>query len=284
MIQEIGSHVLSTDFADLKPKKTDFILLFTKTDVYVMPETGMLPTYADWCRLGGADDELVHLLEVDGIHFYTVLDLSDEMAAKFRKEIARYLRSIHPDWLRLAAVTGLHLYQWFRTHRFCGVCGAPMYPDDKELAMRCSNEHCHAVTYPTVCPAVIVGIHNGNRILLTRSAVYKNAVYALVSGYMSVGETMEETVHREVWEETGLRVKNLKYCGNQPWGFSGAQMIGYWAELDGSDTITLQEEELKEAGWFTADEIPPAYEEDPLDLTHYMIEQFRAQAQHTSVQ
>ena len=93
---------------------------------------------------------------------------------------------------------------------------------------------------------------------------------------MSVGETMEETVHREVLEETGLKIKNLQYYGNQPWGFSGAQMIGYWAELDGSDKITLQEDELKEAGWFTPDEIPPAYEEDPLDLTHYMIEQFRA--------
>ena len=280
MIQEIGSHILSSDFAVPQPKVTDFILLFTKSEVYVMPETGTLPTYRDWCEMGGTDDDLVHILDVDGIQFYTVLDLSEQMACKFKKEITRYLRSIHPNWLRLAAVTGLHLYQWFQTHRFCGVCGAPMHPDQKELAMRCTNEDCHSVTYPTVCPAVIVGIYDGNRILLTRSAVYKNAVYALVSGYMSVGETMEQTVHREVFEETGLRVKNLKYCGNQPWGFSGAQMIGYWAELDGSNQITLQQEELKEADWFTPDQIPPAYEDDPLDLTHYMIEQFRTHGLH----
>lgn len=276
MIQNIGLHVLSTDFAKPKPKVTDFILLFTKTEVYVMPETGALPTYRDWCELGGNDDLLVHILDVDGIQFYTVLDLPEEMAAKFKKEIARYLRFVHPNWLRLAAVTGLHLYQWFQTHRFCGVCGAPMHPDNKELAMRCTNEDCHSVTYPTVCPAVIVGVHDGERLLLTWSALQKNAIYALVSGYMSVGETFEETVHREVLEETGLHIKNLTYCGNQPWGFSGAQMIGYWAELDGSDEITLQREELKKAGWFTVDEIPAAYEDEPLDLTHYMIEQFRA--------
>ena len=276
MIQEIGQHMLSTEFAKPKPKATDFVLLFERTDVFLLPETGTLPTYRDWCALGGSDDLLVHMLEVDGIQFFTVLDLPEAIRSQLKKDISRCLRAVEPRWLRLAAVTGLHLYQWFQTHRFCGVCGAPMRPDGKELAMRCTNENCHSVTYPTVCPAVIVGVRNGDRLLLTRSSVYKNPVYALVSGYMSVGETMEETVHREVREETGLKIKNLQYYGNQPWGFSGAQMIGYWAELDGSDKITLQEDELKEAGWFTPDEIPPAYEEDPLDLTHYMIEQFRA--------
>ena len=93
---------------------------------------------------------------------------------------------------------------------------------------------------------------------------------------MSVGETFETTVKREVKEETGLDVTNIQYYGNQPWGFSGAQMIGFWAELTGSDQVKLQEEELKEAGWYTPEEIPPAYEENPLDLTHYMIELFRA--------
>ncbi|HBI64600.1 MAG TPA: NAD(+) diphosphatase [Clostridiales bacterium] len=276
MIQEIGRHTLSTDFAKPMPQDADYVLLFQGTDVLLVPETGSLPHYTDWLSCGGTAEQLVHLLEVDGVQFFTALDLPEEIARNFTQETSRVLRKVEPRWLRLASVTCLHLVQWQRTHRFCGVCGAPMLPDQKELAMRCTNADCHAVTYPTVCPAVIVGVRNGDRILLTRSSVYKNPVYALVSGYMSVGETMEETVHREVLEETGLHVKNLQYCGNQPWGFSGAQMIGYWAELDGSDIITLQEDELKSAGWYTPEEIPPAYEDDPLDLTHYMIEQFRA--------
>ena len=205
-----------------------------------------------------------------------MLDPDNAIKQQLRREVSRYLRTVQPTWLRLGSVTALHLFQWFQNHRFCGCCGAPMKPDGKELAMRCTNDECHAVTYPAISPAIIVGIINNGKILLTRSSVYKNPVYALVSGYMSVGETFETTVKREVKEETGLDVTNIQYYGNQPWGFSGAQMIGFWAELTGSDQVKLQEEELKEAGWYTPEEIPPAYEENPLDLTHYMIELFRA--------
>ena len=276
MIQDIGRHVLDTSFAKPTPKETDFVLIFEKTDVFVLPETGTLPTYRAWCACGGTEDGLVHVFEVDGIQFFIVPDLPEQIKGQLKRENARYLRSVTPQWLRLGAVTGLHLFQWYQNHRFCGVCGARMQPDGKELAMRCTNENCRSVTYPSICPAIIVGIRNGDKLLLTRSSVYKNPVYALVSGYVSVGETMEETVRREAKEETGLDIKNIQYYGNQPWGFSGAQMVGFWAELDGSDQVKLQEDELKEAGWYTPEEIPPAYEDAPLDLTHYMIEMFRA--------
>lgn len=276
MIQDIGQHVLDTAFAKPRPKETDFVLIFEKTDVFVLQEEGTLPTYRVWCAYGGTDEDLVHVFEVDGIQFFTVLDPTEEIKGKLRRENSRYLRTVSPKWLRLGAVTGLHLFQWYQTHRFCGVCGSPMQPDGKELAMRCTCDSCRSVTYPSVCPAIIVGIRNGDKILLTKSSVYKNPVYALVSGYVSVGETMEETVRREAKEETGLDIKNIQYYGNQPWGFSGAQMVGFWAELDGSDQVKLQEDELKEAKWYTPEEIPPAYEDAPLDLTHYMIEMFRA--------
>ncbi len=276
MIQDIGRHVLDTSFAKPMPKETDFVLIFEKTDVFILPETGAPPTYRAWRACGGTDTELVHVFEVDGIQFFTVLDPSEEIKGQLKRENSRYLRTVMPKWLRLGAVTGLHLFQWYQTHRFCGVCGAPMQPDGKELAMRCTCDSCRAVTYPVICPAIIVGIRNGDKLLLTKSSVYKNPVYALVSGYMGVGETMEETVRREAKEETGLDIKRIQYYGNQPWGFSGAQMFGFWAELDGSDQVKLQKDELREARWYTPEEIPPAYEDAPLDLTHYMIEQFRA--------
>lgn len=276
MIQDIGSKTIDTEFAKPRPTDRDFVLLFERGEVFVVPETGALPTYADWKMIGGNDSELVHIFEQAGVQFFTVLDPSDDVKNKLKRETSRYLRTITPEWTRLGSVTALHLFQWYQTHRFCGSCGAPTMPDDRELAMRCTNQECHAVTYPVICPAIIVGIVNGDKILLTKSSVYKNPVYALVSGYMSVGETFETTAKREVKEETGLDIKNIQYFGNQPWGFSGAQMIGFWAELDGSDKVKLQEDELKEAKWYTAEEIPPAYEEKPLDLTHYMIEQFRA--------
>lgn len=271
MIQEIAPYSLDTAYACPQPKDSDYVLLFDRGDVLVLPQSGTLPTCRDWYGMGGADLLLQHLFRVDGVQFFTVLDLPEGIDQKFRRESSRFLRQIQPNWLMFASVTGLHLYQWYQTHRFCGICGAPMQPDGKELAVRCSA--CHAVTYPTVCPAIIVGITDGERILLTKSSVYQVPVYALVSGYMDVGETMEEAVAREAMEETGLKVKNIQYYDNQPWGFSGTQMIGFWAELDGCNKVTIQEDELKEATWFKPEEMPITPE--PLDLTHHMMELFR---------
>ncbi len=271
MIQEIGPHILHADFSRPKPQPEDYVMLFGGGGVLLLPETHALLKVADWRALGGNDGALLHILQLDGVHFFLVLDVPERMRAALKVETTRFLRTVEPDWLRLGAVTALHLYNWHRTHRFCGVCGQPMRPDGRELAMRCTS--CNAVTYPTVFPAIIVGIVDGERILLTRSSVYENPVYALVSGYMGVGETLEQCVAREAFEETGLRLKNIRYFGNQPWGFSGAQMIGFWAELDGSNAVRLQREELKEAKWFLPEEMPETPE--PIDLTHYMMEQFR---------
>lgn len=271
MIQEIAPHSLDRAVTHPQPKENDYVLLFDRGEVLVLPQSGTLPTCQEWYTLGGSDELLQHLFQVDGVQFFTVLDLPEGMDRALKRESTRYLRQIQPNWLMFAAVTGLHLYQWYQSHRFCGVCGAPMVPDDKELALRCTG--CDAVAYPTVCPAIIVGITDGDRILLTKSSVYQTPVYALVSGYMDVGETMEEAVAREAMEETGLKIKNIRYYDNQPWGFSGTQMIGFWAELDGSNQVTIQKDELKEATWFTPEEMPITPE--PLDLTHYMMELFR---------
>ena len=97
--------------------------------------------------------------------------------------------------------------------------------------------------------------------------------YALVAGFNEIGESIEETVHREVLEETGLRVKNLRFYKSQPWVFTDTLLFGFFAELDGSDKITVQEDELAEAGWFHRSEIPE--DQSRISLTGEMMEQFR---------
>ena len=97
--------------------------------------------------------------------------------------------------------------------------------------------------------------------------------YALVAGFNEIGESIEETVHREVLEETGLRVRNLRFYKSQPWVFTDTLLFGFFAELDGSDKITVQEDELSEAGWFHRSEIPE--DRTHLSLTGEMMEQFR---------
>ena len=119
-----------------------------------------------------------------------------------------------------------------------------------------------------------MAITDGDRLLLTRYAGRKIQRYALVAGYAEIGETVEETVAREVLEEVGLHVRDLRFYKSQPWAFTDTLLMGFFARLDGSDQIRLQEEELAEARWFSRDAIPDGYSQ--ISLTGEMIEQFRS--------
>lgn len=115
---------------------------------------------------------------------------------------------------------------------------------------------CGQTEYPKICPAVIVAVTDGERLLMSRYRGRAYRGYALIAGFVEIGETFEETVRREVMEEVGLKVKNIRYYKSQPWAFTDTEMIGFFAELDGDDRIRLQEDELSEAGWYHRDEIP----------------------------
>ena len=171
----------------------------------------------------------------------------------------------------MAAAAGESLYRWYSSQRFCGRCGRPMEKSKIERAMVCPA--CGNTVYPKICPAVIVAIHDGDRLVLTRYKDRPFKHYALVAGFNEIGESIEETVHREVLEETGLRVKNLRFYKSQPWVFTDTLLFGFFAELDGSDKITVQEDELAEAGWFHRSEIPE--DQSRISLTGEMMEQFR---------
>ncbi len=176
-----------------------------------------------------------------------------------------------------AAATGSHFAWWKRSRRFCGCCGAETFPSEKERAMVCPA--CGNIEYPKISPAIIVAVikrgasPDEDRLLLVRNNYGAYRKLALVAGFVEIGESFEEAVHREVLEETGLKVKNLKYYKNQPWGLSYSQMIGYTAELDGDDKIKLQEEELSEGGWYLKSEVP----DNPFRLSvgNEMIHKFK---------
>ena len=140
-----------------------------------------------------------------------------------------------------------------------------------ERAMVCPA--CGNTVYPKICPAVIVAVHDGERLLLTRYKDRPIKHYALVAGFNEIGESIEETVHREVLEETGARVKNLKFYKSQPWVFTDTLLFGFYAELDGDDHLTVQEDELSEAVWVDRHDVPE--DTTGFSLTAEMIEQFR---------
>ncbi|WP_300700887.1 NAD(+) diphosphatase [Bacteroides sp.] len=151
-----------------------------------------------------------------------------------------------------AAGKASQILYWDSHSRFCPVCGTPM--EQKEPIMKkCSN--CGNEMYPPVSTAVIVLIRKGNEILLVHARNFRGTFYGLVAGFLETGETLEECVKREVLEETGLRVKNITYFGNQPWPYPSGLMIGFIADYDGGE-IKLQDEELSAAGFYSKDNLP----------------------------
>jgi NAD+ diphosphatase len=142
----------------------------------------------------------------------------------------------------------------------------------KERAVECPD--CGTVVYPRISPAVIVGVINGERILLTRySGRPASSNYALVAGFAEIGETFEETVRREVLEETGVKVRNIRYYKSQPWAFSSSLLAGFYCDVDGDDTITLDETELGLGVWMPRSDIEEY--DTSVSLTSEMIDMFR---------
>jgi len=151
------------------------------------------------------------------------------------------------------AARALEIVEWDQSHRFCGACGTATVPRAGERARECPG--CGSLSYPRISPAVIVAVVRGASILLARAARFPPGLYSVLAGYVEPGETLEECVHREIREETGIEVKNLRYFASQPWPFPHSLMIAFTAEHAGGE-IVVDGTELKDAGWYTADALP----------------------------
>lgn len=183
----------------------------------------------------------------------------------------RIFRMLAPETEGYLLNVAYHLSVWYATHHFCGVCGGATHPAPVERALVCSQ--CGYTQYPVISPAVIVAVTNGDRLLLARNTYSAFRHLSLIAGYVEAGETAEQTVAREVAEETGLKVKAIRYLASQAWGFSQTLMLGFHAELDGPADIVLQASELSEAGWYLPSEIPP--NDSPASIAFDIMEKFR---------
>ena len=233
------------------------------------------PRYED-IKAECPDAKYQYLFTLDDTAFFRVaLSHTDKMhilevtGGKFINR--HYMRSAAPKEYVLAAITGFHLDGWYDKNHFCGRCANRLVEDDVERMLRCPV--CGNMVYPRINPAVIVGVTNGDKLLLTKYNGREYKKYALVAGFNEIGESLEETVRREVMEETGLRVKNIRYYKSQPWGFTDNILAGYFCEVDGTDEIEVDMQELSVAKWVSREEIPTSLEE--LSLTNEMISVFR---------
>lgn len=155
------------------------------------------------------------------------------------------------DWL--VAGRAVQLVDWARTHRFCGRCGTPTEVAPGERAMRCPS--CNHTAFPRLAPAIITLITRGDEALLARGVTFRAPMYSTLAGFVEAGESMEDAVHREVLEEVGVHIKNVRYWGSQPWPFPHSLMLGFHCEW-ASGEINIDPKEIVDAQWFHRDSLP----------------------------
>lgn len=165
----------------------------------------------------------------------------------------RSLYGLVDEDLFWAAARAYHLMNWNRNTQFCGRCGAKTKATIEEHAKVCTQ--CNTVIYPKISPAIIVAITHEDKILLAQNSRSKNKFYSVLAGFVEAGETLEECVIREVKEEVGIDIKNIRYFGSQPWPFPDSLMVGFTAEYAMGD-LCIDEKELSDARWFTVDTLP----------------------------
>jgi NAD+ diphosphatase len=161
------------------------------------------------------------------------------------------------------------IVDWDRTHQFCGRCGSGAINHASERAKQCPR--CGLLNYPRLCPAVMVLVERGNEVLLARSHHFATGMHSVLAGFVEPGESLEEAAQREVWEEVGLTIGDLRYFGSQPWPFPNSLMIAYTAEHVAGE-IHLDTSEIEQAGWFTADSMPTL--PGPISLARRLINWF----------
>ena len=154
---------------------------------------------------------------------------------------------------------------WNHAARFCGVCGHPTQGGPASLARICTNPDCGKHHFPRVDPAMIVLVHRDEQCLLGRQASWRPRMYSAIAGYVEPGESIEDAVYRDTWEETGIRVHDIRYYSSQPWPFSGSIMLGFHAQAETTD-IRLADQELEDARWFSRAEIPGLLDSGTLAL------------------
>ena len=273
MIQDIFPHVYDNSFPHRRAPRPDDLVLFHRNgkEILLKEENGEIrfPTVAETGTEG-----LYFAFLIDDTAFFVGpgRGTADPGLDGYAYTDQSRFRTAGPRHLAFAGITGMQLMRWLDQEQYCGSCGTKLEESSWERAFVCPK--CGKTTYPRLMPAVIVAVLHGDRILVTSYANRPGRGYALIAGFTEIGETVEETVHREVLEEVGLKVKNLRYYKSQPWSFTDTVLLGFYCELDGEeDEVHLDRDELKEAHWMKPEELPDRRGE--VSLTAEMMQRFK---------
>ncbi|MCL2864622.1 MAG: NAD(+) diphosphatase [Lachnospiraceae bacterium] len=275
MIQDISPHCFDNAYRPIPPD-SESVALYYENNLSLVKNSSQgiaFPKFKDLQRLNeDIYEDYIYLFAIDDTRYYLVREVNLERISAFQMENTEIFRLALPMYTAFAGITGYQLYNWYKKRRYCGCCGEPLQQDEKERMLFCKG--CGQVEYPRINPAVIIGVCNENRILLSKYANRPLSRYALLAGFVEIGEPLEDAVKREVLEEVGLHVTNVRYYKSQPWSYSDTLLMGFYCDVvDKEEEICLDEKELAFAGWFEREEIPVKPRKD--SLTNEMIIAFK---------
>jgi NAD+ diphosphatase len=222
--------------------------------IYDRDETDLIPILTDFVELGLSSIRQQFLGFLDEQPCFSL-----ELAPDAVIPTGLVLQGLRQVFMRLDETLGnvagraFQIMDWDRNHQFCGRCGTKTELSQMERVRKCPK--CGLHSYPRLSPSIIVAVRREAAILLARGHGFPPGLYSVVAGFVEPGETLEETVSREVFEETGLEVKNVHYFASQPWPFPNSLMLGFTAEYAGGE-LRLDETEIEDARWFTRETLP----------------------------
>lgn len=272
MIHEIFPHQFDNHFIITDNiAEDDYILHYNEKSLLLKINGGefQLPTKKDVSDILDTT-ESTFLFSLNGVRCFLVWNATRLIDDRFVYKEINSFRTLNPREIAWICIVGFQLNNWYLENKFCGKCGTKTTEKPDERAIICPN--CNTVVFPKISPAIIVAILCKDKILLAHNSNFEQKRYSLVAGYVDVGETLEETVMREVKEEVGLDVKNIRYYKSQPWAFSGSMMIGFTAEADDNQPIRPDNVEITEADWFSRDNLPN--HPPKISIAGEMIEKF----------
>ena len=248
------------DFSDaIAPENGDYLFVFNENRQLYLDSNKQLPKNLDDFDVNFC----LHIGRYNGVKAFVVNADGDESFYDLRE-----VYELDHDLYHIAGKAVL-VNDWYISHRFCGRCGTPTRLDEKDMMMRCPE--CGQNHYPRIAPAIIVAIRKGDELLMAKHSYHDNIRYALIAGFVEPGEAIEEAVHREVSEEVGIKIRNLKYMRSQSWPFPNSLMLGFTAEYESGD-IKVDGDEIVKAKWFKKDEII-RYGSD-ISISDWLIQDF----------
>lgn len=277
MIQDIDA-IYHNEYRQAVPQPEDYIMYVQKRTV-LMKKNSEEIQYLTRRQVENSTDaaDFIYLFSLDMAggrrqFFLGNADTLDPLLLEeYQYESHNIFRTKKPKTLAFAGITAVQLGNWYDATRFCGHCATALIHHSHERMMLCPA--CHAMHYPKISPAVIVAVTKEDKLLMTKYADRDYKKYALIAGFTEIGETIEETVSREVYEEVGLHVKNIRYYKSQPWSFSDTLLMGFFCEAEGDEPIRMDEKELSVAEWIPRAEIEAEF--DDISLTNEMMVLFK---------